>query len=77
MGSHYGVKTRKRETEVLRQQKTLYSCPQCGKKKVRRRGFALWECRSCGAQIAGGAYSLETSVGVSARKTLSSLKQKK
>jgi large subunit ribosomal protein L37Ae len=76
MGSHYGVKIRKRENEVLKQQHQLYKCPQCGKKKVQRESYSLWKCRSCGTKIAGGAYSLETSVGVSARKTLASIKGK-
>lgn len=74
MGSRYGVKTRKRESEVLKQQHALYLCSTCGKKKVGRKGFAKWECKSCGSVFAGGAYSKETSVGISARKTLSSLK---
>jgi large subunit ribosomal protein L37Ae len=76
MGSRYGVKIRKRENEVLVQQRKLYTCPTCGKKKVQRDGYAKWVCRSCKTVIAGGAYSLETSVGVSSRKTLSSLKPK-
>lgn len=77
MGSRYGVKIRKRENEVLKQQKTLYECPTCGKRKVSRTGFALWKCGSCNSKFAGGAYSLETSVGISARKSLASLRPKK
>ncbi|MEK6953793.1 MAG: 50S ribosomal protein L37ae [Candidatus Micrarchaeota archaeon] len=76
MGSRYGVKIRKRENEVLVQQHRLYDCPTCGKKNVRRKGYALWRCNSCESEFAGGAYSLETSIGISARKTLSSLKKK-
>ncbi|MFH0971488.1 MAG: 50S ribosomal protein L37ae [Candidatus Micrarchaeota archaeon] len=77
MGSHYGVKTRKREREVIEHQNKLYLCSQCGKHKVMRKGYALWRCTSCGSQFAGGAYSLETPVGVTARKALSSLKPKR
>ncbi|HLC48432.1 MAG TPA: hypothetical protein VJI13_05140 [Candidatus Norongarragalinales archaeon] len=77
MGSRYGVKIRKREREVILQQKTLYECPTCKKKNIRRKGYALWKCGSCGSEFAGGAYSFETSVGVSARKTLESLKSRK
>ncbi|MFH1257737.1 MAG: 50S ribosomal protein L37ae [Candidatus Micrarchaeota archaeon] len=76
MGSHYGVKIRKRENEVLKQQRKLYPCPKCGKKSVNREGFGRWCCRSCNTQFAGGAYSLETSVGVTTRKTLASIKGK-
>ncbi|MFH1106288.1 MAG: 50S ribosomal protein L37ae [Candidatus Micrarchaeota archaeon] len=74
MGSHYGVKIRKLEGAVLRQQHARYTCPVCAKPAVKRSGYAKWECRSCGAVIAGGAYSLETGVGVAARKALSSAK---
>ncbi len=75
MPSHYGVKTRKREREVLKQQRTPYACPSCGKARVRRQGHALWRCQACETQIAGGAYSLETPVGVTAKKTLASILQ--
>ncbi len=74
MGSHYGVKIRKLEQSALKQQRTLYACPVCAKPAVRRSGFALWKCRSCGAQIAGGAYSLETGIGAAAKKAISSAK---
>ncbi|MBU1197874.1 50S ribosomal protein L37ae [Candidatus Micrarchaeota archaeon] len=78
MGSRYGVRIRKRENAVLKQQHTKYACPSCGKRRVKRRGFALWECTFCEKKIAGGAYALETAVGVTAKKTLiSSLQGKK
>lgn len=75
MPSHYGVKIRKRENAILKQQRTHYACPSCGKPRIRRQGFALWLCQACGAKIAGGAYSLETPVGITAKKTLTSLLQ--
>ena len=77
MGSRYGAKIRKREAEVLSRQRAAYECPRCGKRKVRRRGYARWECRSCGAEFAGGAYSPETMVGSAAKKILSTITQQK
>ncbi|MBI5225353.1 50S ribosomal protein L37ae [Candidatus Micrarchaeota archaeon] len=77
MGSHYGVKIRKRENDVLKQQRQSYVCPTCQKKNVARTGYAHWKCGSCGTELAGGAYALSSSVGISARKTLQSLKPKK
>ncbi|MFH1199665.1 MAG: 50S ribosomal protein L37ae [Candidatus Micrarchaeota archaeon] len=74
MGSHYGVKIRKREDAVLKMQHARYACPVCAKEAVRRDGYARWGCRSCGAIIAGGAYQLETGIGAAARKALSSAK---
>ena len=74
MGSHYGVKIRQLERKVLAQQRQNYACPSCGKKSLYRKGSAQWECSSCGTKMAGGSYLPETEVGVSARKTLSSVK---
>ena len=43
--------------------RTLFVCNACGKKKVKRQGNSLWECKSCGAVFAGGTYSLSTPSG--------------
>ena len=72
MTSRYGVKLRKKRAEIMKKQQQKYSCPKCGKKKVKRLGFAEWECKSCGAMFAGGAYEPETSAGITARKVISS-----
>ena len=74
MGSHYGVKIRKQEQLALGRQRANYECPVCAKPSVKRCSYSVWLCRSCGAKIAGGAYSLETDVGVSAKKALVSAK---
>ena len=70
MGSRYGVKLRKKYDEVKRKQSTKYTCPKCGKKKLRRQGFAQWECRSCKAVFAGGAFEPETGAGATAKKAI-------
>ncbi|MFA6048598.1 MAG: 50S ribosomal protein L37ae [Candidatus Micrarchaeia archaeon] len=75
MGSRYGVKIRKRINTVMTLQRAKHACPKCGKASVKRHGYAKWECKSCGAVFAGGAYTPETMVGASARKTLSSAKK--
>jgi len=77
MGSHYGVRTRKQESAVLSMKNARYPCPKCGKKSLKRKGYALWICSSCDNQFAGGAYSPETEVGFTARQTITSLKKKK
>lgn len=74
MGSHYGRTIRKREEKVLIVQRARHLCPVCGKKSVKRRGTALWVCRSCGVEFAGGAYSPETAVGETSRKFLEGIK---
>lgn len=68
MGSRYGRTIRKREEKVLAMQRDTYACPACGKKSVKRISNALWKCKSCGAEFAGGAYSPQTAVGETARK---------
>lgn len=73
MGSHYGVRTRKKETAVKKQQKGKHECPRCHKKKLKNKSYAKWVCGSCGTEIAGGAYQPETEVGAAARKALSTL----
>ncbi len=70
MGSRYGRTIRKREEKVLKVQRAKHTCPLCGKKSVKRQGTALWVCKSCGAKLAGGAYTPETAIGQTARKFL-------
>lgn len=63
-----GAELRKRAEKVDKLSRSLFACPQCGKKKVRRSGNSLWQCKSCGSIFAGGTYSLSTPAGeVSAR----------
>ena len=40
-----------------------FECPQCGKKSVKRTGYATWECSKCGAKFAGGTYKPQTEPG--------------
>lgn len=59
----YGAKLRTLCDAAQKAKTEKYVCPKCGKKNVKRKGNSLWECRSCGARIAGGAYTLTTPVG--------------
>jgi ribosomal protein eL43 len=59
----YGARLRKLYDAALESKRTKYECPKCGKKNVRRKGNALWTCRSCSAVFAGGAYSFTTDTG--------------
>jgi large subunit ribosomal protein L37Ae len=59
----YGARLRKLVDAALTTKNASYECPKCAKKKVRRKGNSLWECRSCGAVFAGGAYRFTTNVG--------------
>jgi ribosomal protein eL43 len=59
----YGATIRKLVEKATAAAKTRYECPKCHKKKVVRKGMAIWKCKSCDAVFAGGAYSLTTEVG--------------
>ena len=43
-------------------------CPKCGKAKVKRKSFAIWVCKACGAVFTGGAYSATTAAGEVSRR---------
>ncbi len=62
-GARYGTKVRDSYRDVMKKQKAKYVCPKCGKKKVRRVSYAIWECSSCGYKFAGGAYTPWTNLG--------------
>ncbi len=59
----YGAELRKRADKVDTLRQSLFPCPACGKKKVKRTGNSLWSCKSCGGVFAGGTYSLSTPSG--------------
>ena len=67
----YGARIRKLAEKSIDDSKVWYECPKCHKRKVVRRGMALWRCRPCGAEFAGGAYSLRTEVGEVAARLIS------
>ena len=71
----YGATLRKRADAADKQRIAKYPCPACGKEAVKRRGYSKWECRSCGATFAGGAYSLTTPIGDASKRLLVSIKK--
>lgn len=73
----YGAELRKRAAGITKLKKARYICPQCSKLNVKREGNALWECRSCGAEFAGGAYQLATSIGETGNRMVSDLRAAK
>jgi large subunit ribosomal protein L37Ae len=58
-----GAELRKRADKVDAIKSSSFACPKCGKKKVKRKGNSLWECKSCGGVFVGGTYSLSTPAG--------------
>jgi large subunit ribosomal protein L37Ae len=67
-GSRYGSPLKKKVRDIEKVQKRAQECPQCGRRSLKRKGYARWECKKCGAVMAGGAYSPQTGVGTIARR---------
>ena len=59
----YGAKLRKKFNAAKTSQKKRYECPKCHKLKIKNVGHCRWDCKSCGAEFAGGAYIFRTEVG--------------
>ena len=66
----YGRKVRLNYNKAKEKASSLYECPKCGKKKVKRIGFALWQCSSCKATFAGAAYELESAEGKTIKRMI-------
>ena len=58
LGVRYGRTIRNKLEKIERKQKTLYICPDCNKKSVKRIAVGIWECIKCDAKFAGKAYEL-------------------
>ncbi len=71
-----GAEIRKRVKAINASKRAKYACPVCGKKKVKRKGFAVWNCNSCNATFSGGAYTATTPVGEAGSKIIEDLKKK-
>jgi len=58
LGVRYGRTIRNKLEKIERKQKTLYTCPVCAKKAVRKTAIGIWHCTKCEAKMAGKAYEL-------------------
>ncbi|MDO8428777.1 MAG: 50S ribosomal protein L37Ae [Candidatus Diapherotrites archaeon] len=72
-GSRYGRGVKARVLKVELEQRKKHVCPFCEKPKVIRKAAGLFECNSCNASFAGGAYTPTT---MSGRLVNRSVKQK-
>ncbi|GKT34635.1 Ribosomal protein L37ae like protein [Aduncisulcus paluster] len=74
-GTRYGASLRKQARAIEIKQHSKYMCPFCAKLRVKRAACGIWQCRSCGKTMAGGAYTLDTAAAVSARSTARRLRE--
>lgn len=66
-GPRYGVSLRRRIKKIEENQHAKYVCSFCGKHSVKRKVVGIWKCRGCKITVAGGAYTVVTVAGESAR----------
>jgi large subunit ribosomal protein L37Ae len=69
-GPRYGVKLRRRVSELGARQKQNHQCPECHYRAVKRVSTGIWRCNHCGYTFTGGAYLPKTAVGESRLETL-------
>ncbi|MGB9693873.1 MAG: hypothetical protein ACPLYF_03425 [Fervidobacterium sp.] len=72
-----GARLRTQYIKIKKSKSDRYECPSCSKKSVKRESAGQWECRSCGAVFAGGAYEFTTPGGVLARRLIQDLSKGK
>ncbi len=75
-GARYGALARKQVATVERIQRAKHACDRCGAEAVVRIHTAIWECRKCNFQFAGGAYLPVTGPGRGAKKALKGIGDK-
>jgi large subunit ribosomal protein L37Ae len=69
-GARYGASIRKVIKKIEISQHSAFSCPLCGKDRVKRTHVGIWKCRHCKTTFAGGAYSLSTPTAVAVRAAI-------
>ncbi|MGI0100809.1 MAG: 50S ribosomal protein L37ae [Candidatus Micrarchaeaceae archaeon] len=69
----YGASIRKKYTKIKHEKTARYHCEMCGKESVKRISTGIWCCRHCGTTYAGGAYSMTTATGATARRTITNI----
>lgn len=63
-GSRYGVTIRNKFGKIEAAQHSMYDCPACRAKRVKRLVAGIWQCKKCGHKVAGKCYSLSKDVSI-------------
>ncbi|KAI5862306.1 ribosomal protein L37ae [Durotheca rogersii] len=74
-GTRYGASLRKQVKKMEITQHARYTCTFCGKVSVKRHSVGIWDCKSCGKTVAGGAYTVSTAAAAAMRSTLRRLRE--
>jgi large subunit ribosomal protein L37Ae len=59
LSQKYGIKHRKKFTQVHVLLKAKRKCPECGSLKFGREAVGIWKCKKCGYKVAGTAYDVK------------------
>ncbi|MBS7625723.1 hypothetical protein KEJ51_01580 [Candidatus Bathyarchaeota archaeon] len=77
LSTRYGTAPRRVYVEILTQLRRRHECPRCRAMAVKRLSVGLWQCRKCGNQFTGGAYTPSTKIGeVSKRSVVASIQSR-
>ena len=74
-GVRYGSSLRKQVKKMEISQHSKFTCMFCGKDTVKRTNVGIWNCRSCGKVLAGGAYTMNTAQAATVRSTIRRLRE--
>jgi large subunit ribosomal protein L37Ae len=55
-GARYGLKVRRKVTEIEAIQKQKHKCPKCFKFTLKRMAAGIWYCTACDTKFAGRAF---------------------
>ncbi|KQM12443.1 50S ribosomal protein L37 [Methanomassiliicoccales archaeon RumEn M1] len=56
-GTRYGVVVRNRVRDIDKMRTAKHECPRCHREGVSRVASGIWQCRTCDAKFAAGAYT--------------------
>ena len=73
-GVRYGSSIRKQLKKIEISQRKKYNCLLCGSISIKRQATGIWYCKKCKVTFAGGAWSLITESGLTAKATLKRIK---
>jgi large subunit ribosomal protein L37Ae len=57
-GVRYGRTLKHKLAKIEVEQKQQHKCPYCGKPKVSRVSFGIWQCDKCSAKFTAKAYTV-------------------
>lgn len=58
-GARYGLKTKKKFSQIEKKQRAKHKSPFCNKMSVKRLAVGIWFCKKTGKKFAGKAYTPE------------------